>query len=334
MPANKKPHIRYLMYDRCLMNKTRHWGFKELVDQVNKDLCDRGLEPIRKTTFYTDMKDMEIEFRAPIEKYNLHNRKYYRYSDPNYSFANQPLNQEEIDHIKDAVLILVRFSGLPGFEWIDDVVSKLELGTFEQVGDPNIIQFQSNEFLKGKEFIGPLFHAIIQKSVLEVKYQNFENGIEKEHLIHPYLLREYDDRWYILGYLPKHDDLITLCVDRINEFNMRSDLSYIPNDTYDFVDYFESLIGIRKDKDQSEERIVLQFSPLMSKYVIAKPIHGSQKKLNSEKDGTTTFCFDLIINNEFENKIFSFRDQVQVLEPTHLMQKCKETIVSMLGMYN
>ncbi len=333
MPENKKPVFRYLTIDRCLTNTGRRWGYKELLEKVNDDLAERGYEAIGRTTFYNDIRDLETEFGAPIERYRDGNRVFFRYTDPDYSYANQPLNQEEIDHIRDAVIILSRFSGVPGFEWIDDVASKLELGTFEEVGDPNVIQFQSNEFLKGKEFIGPLFKAVVDKIVLEIIYQTFDADEEKTHLVHPYHLREYDDRWYVLGYLPKHDDLITLCVDRIKEIVFKSDVQYIENHRYDFVDYFEDFIGIKKEKGKEEEQIVLKFSPLMANYVETKPIHGSQKIVRREVDGSLIISLKLIINNELENTLFAFKHEMEVLEPESFKDRVKSIIQSMLKKY-
>jgi predicted DNA-binding transcriptional regulator YafY len=333
MPENKKPLMRYRAIDRCLTNTGRRYGYDELIEEVNNDLAYRNLQPIGKTTLYSDLKDMELEFNAPIEKYRDGNRVFYKYSDPEYSFSNQPLNQEEIEHLKDAALILSRFSGVPGFEWIDEVTSKLELGTFQEVGDPNVISFESNEFLKGKEFIGPLFHAINNHQVLEIKYQTFEGDEEKKHIVHPYHLKEYDNRWYVLGYFPKRNDLITLSVDRINEILILRNETFIENKQYDFVAHFEDLIGIRKEKDVESVKIKLKFSAFMSNYITTKPVHGSQKVISRESDGSLIIQIDVIPNPELENHLFSYKDHVEVLEPAFFRKKIQETYNKAMAQY-
>ena len=156
MPENKKPLIRYHIIDRCIRNTGRMYAYEDLITEINDELSFRGFEPIGKTTFYQDIKDMQVEFQAPIETYWYDRKKYYRYSDPKYQFGNQPLNQGEVDHLKESAMILSRFSGIPGFEWIDEVISKLELGTYEHVNNPAVISFQANEYLKGREHIGPV----------------------------------------------------------------------------------------------------------------------------------------------------------------------------------
>ncbi len=333
MPESKKPLIRYQVIDRCLLNPGRQYAYEDLLAEINKELVYRGFETIGRTTFYQDIKDMQVEFQAPIDTYWEGRKKYYRYEDPDYRFANQPLNQGEVDNIKDAAMILSRFSGLPGFEWIDEVVSKMELGTFEQVADPHVIAFESNEFLKGKEYIGPLFRAIVDKTPVEVEYQTFDAESSRTHLIHPYHLKEYDSRWYIMGYYPKRDVLMTLSVDRIGGVKVLSDTDYIENKRWDFADYFEDVVGIRKEEEQEAVKIQLKFSKLMSSYIDTKPLHGSQKVLSKEEDGSTVIQIEVIPNFEVENLIFSFKDEVEVLGPPAFRDRVKGMVERMQMKY-
>lgn len=334
MPTSKKPLIRYQVIDRCLKNTGRRYGKQELMVAINDELMDRNLAPIGKVTFYQDIKDMQLEFGAPIESVREGNRSYFRYADATYSFANQPLNQEEIDHMKDAVLIMSRFSGIPGLEWVEELISKLELGTYQQVRDRKVISFASNEFLIGREYIGPIFKAIIEKKVLNITYQKFTDAEIKIHTVHPYYLKEYDNRWYLLCLLPKHDHLMLLSVDRILMMEINQKVEYVENTSANLEDYFEDIIGVNRGDESSQlEKVVLRFSSLMSNYVKTKPLHGSQKVMAKDDEGFTTFSIEVIINNELENLIFSFRDGVEVMQPPFLREKMKLTLDGLRDMY-
>ena len=48
-------------------------------------------------------------------------RKYYRYHTKGASIKNQPINQEELNLIYDALILLKRFDGVPQFEWLNDL---------------------------------------------------------------------------------------------------------------------------------------------------------------------------------------------------------------------
>ncbi|MFY0606429.1 MAG: WYL domain-containing protein [Cyclobacteriaceae bacterium] len=335
MPKNKKPLLRYRVIDNCLRNTAKRYGFKELLDEINKDLVYRGLEPVGKTTFYQDIKDLKVEFQAPIEDYREGGRAYYRYTDADYSFANQPLNQEEIEHLKDAVMILNRFSGLPGFEWVEEAAGKLSLGVYESPENSMIISFEHNEFLKGKEFIGVLFKAIRDQKVVDVGYQTFREDEIKHHIIHPYFLKEFDSRWYILGFTPKYEDHpLTLSVDRIDSIEIKEDEQYQPNTKFDFDEYFEDLIGVWRDKTKEPVKVVLKFTSKMSRYIDTKPLHGSQKVVRRGEDGSLIISLEVIHNFELENLIFNYNVNVEVLEPANLRERISEMAIKIKKQYD
>ncbi len=331
MPEHKKPLIRYHVIDRCIRNTARRYAFEDLLSEINQELVYRNLEPIGKTTFYQDIKDMQLEFNAPIETYWHNRKKYYRYTDDDYAFGNQPLNQGEVEHLRDSVMILNRFSGLPGFEWIDDLISKLELGTYDEVNDPTVISFESDEFLKGKEFIGPLFKAILDKKVLDIGYRTFSSDSDRVHRIHPYHLKEYDSRWYLFGLYKRKDSLIPLSVDRIVGISEAKQEEYIPNSNYNFSEYFEDIIGIRRDPGDVK-KIYLRFNSIMAPYVLTKPLHGSQKIVRKHDDGVLEISIEVIPNFELDRLIFSFRNGVEVTGPedyrSHIKVLLEESAVN------
>lgn len=335
MPSNKKPLIRYQIIDRCIRNTARDYGKEELMQAINNELMDRNLEPVGKVTFYQDIKDMQVEFGAPIESRRVGNRTFFKYTDPDYSFSHQPLNQEEIEHLKDAILIMSRFSGVPGLEWVEELTSKLELGTYQEVRNARIIGFESNEFLVGKEYIGRLFKAIVDRKVLRITYQKFTDSEIKAHLVHPYYLKEYDGRWYLISYLPKRDKLMLLSVDRMQQIEEVTGIDYIENTRWDLMEYFDDIIGVnRGEEKETVQRIVLKFSPLMSKYVKTKPIHGTQRKVTEEADGSLTVAIEVIPNFELENLIFSYKDGVEVVSPPFFRDKIHGLLRDALKHYN
>ncbi|MFT6939271.1 MAG: putative DNA-binding transcriptional regulator YafY [Cyclobacteriaceae bacterium] len=334
MPTSKKPLIRYQVIDRCLRNTARKYGKTELMEVINDELVYRGLETIGKVTFYQDIKDMQNEFGAPIESYREGNRAYFQYSSPTYSFANQPLNQEEVDHIRDAVLIMSRFSGIPGLEWVDELLSKLELGTYQEVRDKKVIAFAANDYLIGREYIGPIFKSILQQQVLNITYQKFTDAAIKIHIVHPYYLKEYDNRWYLLCYLPARDRLMLLSIDRIRMLEINPREIYIPNERFDLADYFEDMIGVSRGEEEKEiEKVKLKFSPLMSNYVRTKPLHGSQKLVETFEDGSSIISIEVIINHELENLIFSYKSGVEVLSPDHLRSQIEQLYDDTINQY-
>ncbi len=102
-----------------------------------------------------------------------------------------PLTDDEIDQLKETILMLNRFKGLPHFEWMEEILSKLE-DTFHLKGaKDSVIGFEQNIYLKGIDNITPLFEAIINKQVLNIRYKSFKANKPITCEIHPYYLKQY-----------------------------------------------------------------------------------------------------------------------------------------------
>src|SRR4051812_42075281 len=78
---------------------------------------------------------------------------YYRYTDKSFSINNQPLNETEENQLKEALLTISRFKGMPQFEWVDEIAARLDAGLGLSKPKRKIIEFDQNDYLKGLEFI-------------------------------------------------------------------------------------------------------------------------------------------------------------------------------------
>src|SRR5687768_11668651 len=105
-----KSLIRYLAYDRCLQNRGFKYTWLDLQKAANQWLEDRGYQPIGKTQFFQDIKDLKAApYLAPIETFKEGGQSYYCYTDPNYSFLKQDLTEAEAEQVKSALMVLSRF---------------------------------------------------------------------------------------------------------------------------------------------------------------------------------------------------------------------------------
>ena len=85
----------------------------------------------------------------------------------------------------------------------------------------------------------------------------------------------------------------------------------------DFDDYFADVIGVTKREGQQAEKVLLCFPKDEYPYVATKPWHGSQKKV-TEDECTVTIELDVVVNYELEQKILSWGNYVEVLQPLSL----------------
>lgn len=320
MATNKHAYVRYQILDECFRNTGRNYNIDDLLEKVNEKLLDRGGEGIKRRQLYDDIKFMRSldGFSAEIETFKIGKRTYYRYANPNFGIRNEPINPAEAEHLKSAIQILSRFSGAPQFEWIEEMLPMLE-SKFGEVKDKRqIISYESNLDYEGAQFIQPLFHAIHNQRVLKMKYKPF-NQPEEEYEFHPYFLKQFNNRWFVLGRNENEskEDKNTwnLALDRIVTLQ-ETDLSYVPS-SIDWEDHFYDIIGVTRHPGDPEE-VVLMFYEGMD-YVKTKPLHPTQKTRET-KQGLEV-RLQVIPNFELKKLILSFGTQVEVIAPKDLREK-------------
>lgn len=342
MPTNKNAAIRYQALDRCLSNWARRYYIEDLVDACNEALelyngeTNKGFH-VKKRQVQEDMKFLESEegYRMIIDAIRDGHRKYYRYQHRNDSIKNQPINQEEVDLIHEALLLMKRFKGVPHFDWMDDVERRLYATSQLGEGSNSVVTFQSNPYLKGMEtFYRPLFNAIINKRVLEIVYRPFGKEV-RTITIHPYHLKQYNNRWFLIGKQSDYNEqLANIAIDRIEALKETPKAYESLEEDFSFEEYFGDVVGVSVNNNPVEE-VVLHINNSVMGYVITKPLHESQsfmpKKLDNDRWEIT-----LKVKNNYELKslIRSFGEQIEVMSPESLRQEMKQSLDRMSKMYS
>lgn len=335
MATNKLAIIRYQTLDKCFRNTGRRYYIENLVEECNNAIYEfSGNEiGIKKRQLFEDIKFMESPqgWSIPLERKRDGHRVYYQYEDNNFSINNQPLNETESNQLKEALVTLSRFKGLPQFEWVSEITARIDSGLSLSTNNQNIIEFEQNNYLKGLEHITPIYNGILFKQTLQISYESFKrNGIQS-FLIHPYFLKQYNNRWFVFGLNDLSDRLINLALDRIVEIN-QSSTNYKPNKSVDFSELFEEIVGVSIDNSAEIQNIVLEVSNDVMPYIETKPLHGSQKT-KEKKEKHTIITLDLIPNYELESIIFSYGDNIQVIEPKELREKIAKRVSNLFEKY-
>lgn len=323
MSSNKNAQTRYHVLDKCLANPYKKYFIEDLVKACDVALkeIDPDASGISKRSIQYDLIYMESPegWNASIQRIREGKRVYFRYSDKDFSIDNQPLNQSEIEQLRAAMQILQRFQGMPQFGWVNELSPKLEQAFMIEKDVTPIISFDNNNYLKGIERLGNLFHHILYKHPLCITYQSYKSEQPREFIIHPYYLKQYNNRWFLLGLNNDLDKITNLALDRIVDVKEET-ITFIPNTTNDFEEYFEDIIGVTLLNDAKPEKIILSFNHRSAPYVLSKPLHGSQKII-SRNNNELTISIEVIPNYELESLILSFGDLCVVLEPESFRNK-------------
>jgi len=335
MAINKLALIRYKTIDDCLRNRYRKWTLDDLIEKVSETLYElEGITSgVSKRTIQADiqlMRSDKLGYNAPI---TVKDKRFYVYEDASFSITKAPINNADVDKMKEIVGVLKQFNAFNYFDEMSDMIARLENNLYKSTQQGgNYIQLENNSQLKGMEYIPKLYQAILKKSALLIEYKSFK-AQQSQHLIYyPYLLKEYRNRWFLIVKAKKGGMLLNLALDRIIEFQELPNEPFIAYEGVDFDRYYGDLIGVTKGPNDRPHKVILEFDNSNAPYVITKPLHHTQE-LIAEKEKTTVFRIDVVLNFELEREILGFGECVKVLGPRILAQRIKKRLQKAKSLY-
>ncbi len=335
MPLNKEALIRYRVINRCLVNK-RYVSRDRLIQA-----CEEALDiaPIGRRTIEQDIHDMREDGRlgyyAPI-RFNKEKEGYY-YEDPGYSIDSIPINEIDLEALAFIATMLDHYKNIDIFSTFSGAVQKIvDAINIRRVLDENpsypFVEFEKAPFYKGSEYLEPLLRAIREEKVVVFDYQRFDSEKAYRHKVHPYLLKEYRNRWYLVGLNHDLEEIRTYGLDRI--VILEKELCDIPFRKADFDPriYFHSTVGIIVPHTEPMH-VVLKFTHTQGQYVITQPIHETQRLVEETKDHVI-ISLDVCPTYEFISMILGWGAAVEVMEPGKLRKKIIDLYKHCLGVYN
>lgn len=334
MPVNRNALVRYKTIDQCLQNRYRQWTLDDLIEACSDALYEYEgiMKGISRRTVQLDIQMMrsdKLGYNAPIIVYD---NKYYTYEDPDYSITNIPLTEKDLGKMSEAVEFMKQFKGFSHFRELDGMIQKLEDHVYSQKRKQRpVIDFEKNEDLKGLEYLETLYQSIIQQKPVKINYQSFKARSPRSFNFHPYLLKEFRNRWFLIGVKTEDDPVLTLALDRIVDIEP-SAIPFIAREGFDPEEYFRDVIGVTVNPGQKPVKVRLFVTHRHAQYVITKPLHHSQKVVAKDSKGIT-FEIEVQLNYELEKEILGLGDGVMVISPQRLKRNIAGRLKKALDRY-
>jgi predicted DNA-binding transcriptional regulator YafY len=322
--------IRYQILDRCFRNKNRRFYIDDLIQTISLAMEEFGPKSgVSRKTIFNDINAMKSLYLIELDNSCIDGKKkYYRYLDTEFSIENQPISSIEKEYFRDTIQVLNRIKGINQFEWVKDVIPRF---TESKDVEKEIISYQSNEFLRGVEYLNEFYLAIISKAVLKIEYKDFKSQEPYSIIFHPSYLKQYNNRWFAFGLNEvKNIETWTIALDRI--ISIVSHPNKYIDSKIDWTDYFEDLIGVTKPVEAISIKLGLSVKIESSPYFETKPFHPSQKLLK-KLDEEVHYEFDIIVNHELISNLLSFGSQLKVIYPKEVKDTFFEEIQKMYKLY-
>jgi len=323
MPFNKNALQRYRILDSCFSNFNKKYFINDLIDAVSDGLSESAMSNVRvsRRQIFLDMEYMKSSdgWEIPLESIREVRKTYYRYSDRSYTIQNSPLKHNQFQLLQDSLELLTSVSGIPEVNQFIPVLEKITHS--KNMDIQSLVSFQANDNNEGIQWFSPVFQSLRNKTVLKIHYQSFKNEQVEVFLLHPYFLKQFNNRWFLFG-LHEENQVPTWNVplDRIVEIEF-TDLTYRENTEINFAEYFDDVVGVTILRDAKLELIELEVMSWHVPYVKSKPLHPSQKKIGEMPNGNVLYQLKLIPNHEFYALLMSNIDKFKVVTPLSVRQE-------------
>lgn len=350
MPTTKNAFARYKVLDKLLSDRHHNYSVADMTEIINEHLADMDMDVVSKRCVEKDIHYLEFDgpFCVEIDRYKAagHNgetgkaftKTCLRYHNPSFSIFKKEMTDDEMYLLGEALKMLGQMDGLPNLEGLERLRQGLEVNT-----DRKIVAMTTNP-LENSTLFGQLFTDISQKLVTQVKYHRFVDKDEvRIFVVHPYLLKEYNRRWFLFAACDEDDKMLCLPLDRIISATPMPEYSY--RECKDNpLDYFDDIIGVTLLSDKPLEKILFWVSNKSKDYVLTKPLHDSQIHYKGQREQDLRRQYPNLLegaffqiqcreNYELMRELTSFGDALLVLSPQNIVDQIRQRLKDMTTRY-
>lgn len=276
--------------------------FKEIVDYLARESELQGYNyRISKRTFVRDLEDIRSLFNTDIQ---------YNFTKRVYEVASDQLE--------------VRSRMLEAF----DIFNALNIG--ENL--TGLVDFEKRK-PQGTENLFGLLHAIRNQLIISLTYQKYwEEGLTQRTL-EPLALKEFRNRWYVLGKDMKDNRIKSFALDRLTNLEIGKKKFKRPAN-FNVTEHYRHCFGIiSPEKGQSVQEVILSFNPFQGKYIKSLPLHESQE-IMKDNDKELLVKLKLYITFDFVQELLSLGSNLKVISPDSLIEEMKSAYSSSLNQYS
>ena len=327
----KNAAIREIIIDRCLQDR-KGYTVLQILKKCNAALELRGYREITSpNTILNDFVAISNRWHQNIVPERKGRNIVYHYEDRQFSIFKAPIGEQDIIEMYEALETLKKFESYQGFEWIEElswnIRSKLLMGNDAKP----VMAFDDNKQLRGMDNFATLHDYIRIQQPLAIKYQTYRSDKLMDLTVHPYFLKQYNSRWFLIAYNEQHQCISNYAIDRILSIDTVGN-KFIPSNI-DFTKYYSNVIGVSIEPDKEPVEVLLKIDAVQYQYVASKPLHHSQQLKETAPDGSAIVSLNVIPNYELKQQIMSLGSKAEVLQPESLRNEISEEISKLAEKY-
>lgn len=337
MPITRSAFQRYRLIDEVISRYPRQYSKQKLFELCQETCGIRSISSLEK-----DIQRLREDHDAPIAYCKRRNGYYY--TNPQFRLLRLMLSPDDMEALDYAREVLAATQGASVADELTNALQKVRqsLDIIREVKTDALtrrIVYVEERILGGnRQYVPVLIRAINQNRQIQFRYTKHETADGRALVdvpmrsLHPILLREVADSWYVIGYDEATGKERTFALDRMSDLTLTGDACAVPPAVLTNVsELFKHIYGIT-DSSGPVEEILLSFSPLFGRYVKAKPIHQTQE-IVSDTETECVVRLRLAPNRDLLMHLRAYGDHLRVLQPPSLVKEIKLSLQAALERY-
>lgn len=185
--------------------------------------------------------------------------------------------------------------------------------------------------MQNKEIVdryNALEKCILRQLKIKLQYLSLKNEMT-DRIFHPYRLFMYNNAWYVIGFDEKTGEIRYFKLNRIKNFEIRSEQKFRRLLTYNESDYFDEY-GMKQNGEWYPIKLQLfdQYAML-----VKERVYGKNQTVEELEDGSSILACEMQNKENIKVFVLGFGEHCKVLEPEWLRKEIIEDVLSVFDRY-
>lgn len=201
-------------------------------------------------------------------------------------------------------------------------------------GTHKYLALDKTSLVKNFKYFDILLDAIKDRKEVRFAHTSFYHTNRKApkiHTIKPHLLKEYQNRWYIVG--ETDEGLRVFGIDRLSDLKVLDNKPF-KNKTEEVNEKLSHTVGLNFS-NLEPSKITLRFDISQKPYLESLKLHASQKvKEINDDEGFYTVTLFVNYNFELKQQLLKYGSLLEVIEPAFIREDIKNDLEKAYNAYN
>ena len=184
----------------------------------------------------------------------------------------------------------------------------------------------------GHMHLTAIMEAMTEGRKIKIKYHKYTSAQADELTLHPYAVKEFAKRWYLVAHCEERKALRVYGLDRIKALDVTEDCFKMPPG-FDVDDTFATSFGTYLPEGKAQ-LITFRTSEKEARFLRDLPLHSSQEEIKSPDKEHVVFSIFVCPNESLIMEFCKHGRRLEVLSPESVRSAVAEQLMEAAKLYS